>query len=519
MWKHVACLCAAIGSLMGTATAQTPDAIKAAAATLGADPVNTLQFTASGATFTVGQNFTSTDPWPRVTIKSYRVSIDYRTGGMRVEMVREVATRMPRGGGVPFAGELPQIQVVDSHYAWNEPVAMTGSGGPGPATPCTRPEAGSTASAGAGGKSGPQPAPDSHAMCMLALWSTPQGFVKAAEANHATMRKVGDGSEVSFVLGGKHRMIGLVDARHQVAWVKTWADQSLVGDMPIETSYTDYRSFGGVQFPTRIVQKQDGFPSLELTVTSVTANPPLDLAVPANVRAATAPPVMVEARKLADEVFVLAGGTHHSMAIGMKDHIVLVDTPNGEARALAVIAKAKELMPGKPIRYVVAMHHHWDHLGGIRTAIDEGATIVTHQINRAFIERVASAPHTIHPDRLSVSRKPLKLMSVDGEGSLSGDGRTIKFYTMTDFDHAADMLMVYLPKEKILATADAYAPVPPNTPLTETQLASVAALYDNIRRRQLDIRTDIRTFVSFHGGTTDLADLAQQAARARRAAQ
>ena len=63
----------------------------------------------------------------------------------------------------------------------------------------------------------------------------------------------------------------------------------------------------------------------------------------------------------------------------MKDHIVLVDTPNGEERASAVIAKAKELIPGKPIRFVVAMHHHWDHLGGIRTAIDEGATIITNQ--------------------------------------------------------------------------------------------------------------------------------------------
>jgi hypothetical protein len=46
------------------------------------------------------------------------------------------------------------------------------------------------------------------------------------------------------------------------------------------------------------------------------------------------------------------------------------------------------------------MHHNWDHLGGIRTAIDEGATIVTHETNRAFLERLTTTPHTIHPDRL-----------------------------------------------------------------------------------------------------------------------
>jgi Metallo-beta-lactamase superfamily len=105
--------------------------------------------------------------------------------------------------------------------------------------------------------------------------------------------------------------------------------------------------------------------SLDLTVESAIANPAFDITVPDNVRnAPPLPPVTVNAQKLADGVFWLTGGTHHTLAIEMKDHIVLVDTPNGEARALAVIAKAKDVIPGKPIRYVVAMHHHWDHLGG-----------------------------------------------------------------------------------------------------------------------------------------------------------
>src|SRR5207249_9614435 len=121
------------------------------------------------------------------------------------------------------------------------------------------------------------------------------------------------------------------------------------------------------------------------------------------------PRVTVKSQKLTEGIFWLTGGTHHSLAIEMNDYIVLVDTPNGEARALAVIAKAKELIPDKPIRYVVAMHHHWDHLGGIRTAIDEGATIVTHRINRVFLIRTARAPHTITPDRLSVSKRALRL--------------------------------------------------------------------------------------------------------------
>ena len=178
-------------------------------------------------------------------------------------------------------------------------------------------------------------------------------------------------------------MTGIINAQNQVERVQTWIDQPIVGDMLVETVYSGYKDFGGVRFPSRIVQSQDGFPSLDLTVSTVTANPAVDIAVPDNVRTAQPPPpVDRHGQKLADGVFYLTGGSHHSLAVEMKDHIVLVDTPQTEARALAVIAKAKEVIPNKPIRFVVTSHHHWDHLGGIRAAMDEGATIVTHQIEQ-----------------------------------------------------------------------------------------------------------------------------------------
>ena len=107
----------------------------------------------------------------------------------------------------------------------------------------------------------------------------------------------------------------------------------------------------------------------------------------------------------------------------MKDYIVLVDTPNGEARASAVLAKAKEMIPGKPIRYVVAMHHHWDHMGGIRTAIDEGATIVTHESNRALLERPAVAfcgARDASEGGLGATQAGAALLAAEGVNVVSG---------------------------------------------------------------------------------------------------
>ena len=58
-------------------------------------------------------------------------------------------------------------------------------------------------------------------------------------------------------------------------------------------------------------------------------------------------------------VFYLTGGTHHSVLVEQDDHLVIVEAPQNEARSLAVIAKAKETAPGKPIRYLVNTHTHF----------------------------------------------------------------------------------------------------------------------------------------------------------------
>jgi glyoxylase-like metal-dependent hydrolase (beta-lactamase superfamily II) len=475
-------------ALTSVPSAQQTEPLKAAADALGVAKIKTLRFTGSGANFSVGQNFSPSEPWPRVTVKSYTASINYDTGSMRQELLREMGTVMPRGGGAPFTGEQRQDQVVSGSYAWNVATAAPGAAPPPPA-----------------------PQPGNAVERMLALWATPQGFVKAAMTNNATTKKTEGGTEVSFTVGGKYKMVGILNAQNKVERVQTWIDQPIVGDMLVETVYSGYKDFGGVMFPTRSVQSQDGFPTLDLTIVSVTANPAIDITVPDNVRTAQPAPVRVESAKLADGVFYLTGGSHHSLAVEMKDHIVLVDVPQTEERALAVIAKAKELIPNKPIRYLVTSHHHWDHLGGIRTAMDEGAIIVTHQSNKAFLERVAKTTHSLNPDGLSRSKRSVKIQTVGAREAHTDGTRTIELHLLTNYEHTGDMLVVYLPKEKILAEPDAFtAPATPTTPLVVTAVPYAAALYDNIQRLKLDVKT----IAPFHGARiTDVAELARAAGK------
>ena len=263
--------------------------------------------------------------------ENYTALFNYDTNSARVELLREMGAVMPRGGGAPFFGEHARSRS-SADYAWT-------------CLPSWRPAA-----------PNPDAAPD-------AFWELEHAnrLVKAAMANNATTTPSGTSTDVSFTVGGKYKMEGTINAEGQVEKVRTWIDQPIVGDMLIETTYSDYKDFGGgVIRPSHVVTTQDGYPSLDLTISAVTVNPAADITVPDNVKAFTPPAVTVTADKLGDGVFYLKGGTHHSLAIEMADHIVVVDTPQNQTRAEAVLAKAKEVIRASDqVRRDVA--HNWDH--------------------------------------------------------------------------------------------------------------------------------------------------------------
>jgi glyoxylase-like metal-dependent hydrolase (beta-lactamase superfamily II) len=240
----------------------------------------------------------------------------------------------------------------------------------------------------------------------------------------------------------------------------------------------------------------------------VTIVPPSTAAV----SAASLPSVSVQTEKVADGVFYLKGGTHHSVAVEFADHVVLIEGPLNEQRSLAVIAEVKKLIPNKPIRYVVNTHHHFDHAGGLRTYVDEGATIITHESNKEFYEKAFSAPRTLNPDRLAQSQKMATIETVgDKDKKVLSDGtRNLELYLIKGNPHSDGILMAFLPKEKILIEADVYNPPAPPAGNAPAQAAapvvnpSTANAVDNVERLKLDFEK----ILPLHGpGAVTRADL------------
>ena len=236
-------------------------------------------------------------------------------------------------------------------------------------------------------------------------------------------------------------------------------DNPILGDMPFEAVYSDYKDFAGVKFPTRIVQRQGGHPIFDLTVADVQPNAPVTIqppqgrgGAPAAAGGGAAGGAQANAapsEKLADGVYLILGG-YASVAVEFKDHLAIVESGQSEARGEAVIAEAKRLVPNKPIRYVVNTHHHFDHSSGLRPLVAEGATVVTHQINKSFYERVFTAPRTLNPDRLARSPRKPTFETMTDRKVLTDGNQTLELHHLRGSGHNEGIIVAYLPKERIL---------------------------------------------------------------------
>jgi glyoxylase-like metal-dependent hydrolase (beta-lactamase superfamily II) len=443
-------------------------------ATKAMGDVKSIQFSGTGHLAAVGQAWNPTSPWPETIVKSYTRTVDYSAQSSREELVRNEGDPPAKGGAAPFGGDQKQVNLVAGQYAWNQP--------------------GNAA----------QPAVAAAEERQLQIWLTPHGFLNGAMQNSATARKGKGGTEVSFTAMSKFKVLEIIDTQGMVTKAETRIPNPVLGDMLVETDYSAYKDFNGVKFPTVIVQKQGGYPLLDLTVTEVKTEVPLQLSVPDTVKQAKLPPVVVQTQKLGDGLWWLGGGSHHSVVVEYPTYITVIESPLNDERALAVIAEAKKLVPNKPIKYLVNTHNHFDHLGGVRAFIPEGATIITNAMNKPYYEKVFNAPHTLAPDRFSQNPKKATYLTVKDKYVLADGGREIDIYHIENDNHNEGMLMVYVPKEKVPLEADDFTPPAPNGPPPAPRAVNFTKnLNANIERLKLDVVT----IAPLHGFVVPVAEL------------
>jgi glyoxylase-like metal-dependent hydrolase (beta-lactamase superfamily II) len=444
---------------------------------MGGTQLKTLRYAATGTGATFGQAWQPGDTWPRINIPTYTRWLDYENAALREDTVRTRAE--PNGGGaIPLmgTGEQRVSAWLRGQQAWN----MTG---PAPAA-----------------------APVALDARIHDLWTTPHGVVKAALRHNASLRTSDGLSVVSFSEPGRYRATAWIGADGLVQRVDSVMPHPVTGDTPFSTVYSGWRDFGGVKFPARIVQTQGGAPVLDLTVSEVEPNAPVAIDVPALVSNFTE---RVESQPVAPGVWFLGGGSHNSVLVEFSDHLMLIESPLYDGRAQAVLAEATRLVPGKPLRYVLNSHHHFDHSGGLRAAAASGATLVVSELARPWFERTFGQPNALRPDALAQSGRRASFVGVDRERSFSDATREVQVRYIEGSPHAQGFMLAWLPRERLLVEADAYTPGVPNAPAPARPNALHVNLVENIER----LRLDVDRILPLHGRVVPYSELRTAAGR------
>ena len=475
-----------VGMLSAPSAAQDAKTVLGnAAKAMGVETLTSIHYYGVAQTGNLGQNNNANQPWPMANASDYVRAIDFSQPASRATWV---TFAVPVQGGAATQGQ-GQQNVTPQNSAWAQ---------------------------------------------QLEIWITPWGFLKGAAANNATIRSQTIGGrryqEVSWNApikspgGQPYRVVGYINNQNLVERVQTWLENPVFGDMLVEAEYQHYRDNNGLKFPANIVQRRGGWPVFEAYILGARSNP-ADLqklmTIPpapagrgggpgggapggAPGAAATGP----TSEKLADGVFRITGA-YNALAIEFADHALIFEPgPQNEARAQAIIAETRRVIPNKPIRFGVISHHHFDHTGGLAAVVAEGITIVTPEVNKSFLERALSAPRTLAPDSLAKSgRKPV-IEGFTGDRRVFQDAtRTFEVHVIKGLPHADGLVVGYLPKEKILAYADMFNLPPANTPVPDPPVVGTVAFLENIERLKLDVERILSVHTLNPDRLTSVADI------------
>ena len=363
---------------------------------------------------------------------------------------------------------------------------------------------------------------------LLDLLANPQHLAALADRHAVRYR---DGAHASTVMFDPET--------HLPARIRVLDADTIEGDSTSDVVFADWRNEGGVKLPRRVTYEFNGREVARFHFAEVAVNPPLApglFDIPAEAKASARPaaagnvpyqwmlrrqymgvlldtdpinydPGAVNGLRLvevAPGIQHAVGGTHNSLIVEMKDHLIVFDAPMNEWQSTWTIDAAKAKYPGKPVKYLVLTHHHSDHAGGARTYVAEGATVVVGSPAKALLARVFTVPHTVDNDRLQRAPRPTRIVEVSDQMSLGDGTREVKLYRIAN-RHAEGMLIAYVPDARVGFVTDLWSPARDSvpTPLNVDLLATVKALGIDPGAR----------FAGGHGGVAVLADLEKIASK------
>ncbi len=163
-----------------------------------------------------------------------------------------------------------------------------------------------------------------------------------------------------------------------------------------------------------------------------------------------------------------------------------------------VVAEFLRKSFAKPVRYFAFSHLHGQYIGGTRSWIHEGATIVVPPSTAPLIEAIAAGKYSLRPDALSRDPKPLRVETVATERRFEDETNVLEIYNVAS-GHTDEYFIVYFPRPKILLTGDLLFYYP-GKPLTGRS----KQLCDTVAKLGLDVDRFVATWPLAGYGTENI---------------
>jgi hypothetical protein len=296
------------------------------------------------------------------------------------------------------------------------------------------------------------------------MLNNPLALVRAAldPANKlSNLRKEGtrDVIDLTTVKGDKVT-VAFDGETHLPAWMSWVGPDANLGDVTYRTHFVGYQQEKGVLMPFGYNTIMDfrNVPWQKLYIDRYAIDEAIpDISAPAEIRNAPLPaPAQPKAQAVpvAKGIWYIKGAGGNSTLFEFDDHLTLFECYGSEANTKANIETARATVPGKPLTECINSHHHFDHSGGLRAAVSEGLTIITHKGNVELFKEMASRPNKQFPDALGKNPKPIKIIPVDDHLVLKDKSMEVHIYRAINNSHMANGLFAYAPSAKIVAEGD-----------------------------------------------------------------